>query len=488
MWLSNLIASSDGLVLHGADVEITGIAEDSRQIEAGNLFVAIPGTAQDGGLFIADALRRGAKAVLCPTKAEAHIHLDVPLVTAPHIRKNLSDLAAAFYPKQPDVIAGVTGTSGKTSTTQFTREIWEHLHYRAGSMGSLGLILPDSKEYSSINTPAPVLLHQRLEKAVGQNVSHFVMEASSHGLAMHRLDNVRFKAGGFTNLSHDHLDYHRDMESYLRAKLRLFAEILPTGGAAVLNADVKEYESFAKIAQNRKLNILGYGKKANEIKLIDIKPEPHGQLFTLDLFGKRQQIMLPVIGAFQVWNSLCALGMVIGCGGDTEKALEALGHVSGVLGRLQQVGTTKSGGAVFVDYAHKPDALENVLKALRPHAAAHEGRLGVVFGCGGNRDKTKRPVMGKIAQQFADWVIVTDDNPRHEDPNIIRHEILAGCMPGKALREIADRATAIKEGISQLGPHDILIIAGKGHERGQIIGDEVLPFDDAEVAKKVLQQ
>ena len=487
MRLSSLIASSDGVCGSDSDVEITGIAEDSRRVEPGDLFVAIPGTQQDGGVFIVQALERGARAVLAP---EGYVPVDpnTVVVTTPHIRKTLSEIAARLYPRQPDVMVAVTGTSGKTSTAQFTREIWQTLGYRAGSMGSLGLILPDSSEYSSINTPSPIVLHQRLEKAASQQVSHLVMEASSHGLAMHRMDGVRLKAAGFTNLSHDHLDYHQDMESYLAAKLRLFTEVMSVGGAAVLNADISEFEIVAAACHTRQLKVISYGKKAKEIKLLELKPDHQGQLLTLDFLGKKHQIMLPLIGAFQAWNSLCALGLVLGSGSDGDKAMAALASVTGVPGRLQRIGQAKKGGSVFVDYAHKPDALENVLKALRPHVAAHAGaKLGVVFGCGGNRDKTKRPIMGGIAQKYADWVIVTDDNTRHEEPNTIRREILAGCVPGGNVREIADRAEAISVAIGLMGPHDVLIIAGKGHETGQIVGDTTIPFDDADVAQKVLQ-
>jgi UDP-N-acetylmuramoyl-L-alanyl-D-glutamate--2,6-diaminopimelate ligase len=489
MRLSNLIASSDGLKRYGDDIDITGLTDDSRKVLPGNLFVAVPGNETDGSTFIAEALLRGARAILIPEgKDITPAGGAVTTLTTPNIRVTLSKIAAQFYRRQPDIVAAVTGTSGKTSTAQFTREIWQTLGYRAGSMGSLGLILPDSKEYSSINTPGPIDLHKRLEKAADQNVTHLVMEASSHGLAMRRMDNVLLKAAGFTNLSHDHLDYHLTMSEYLAAKSRLFSELLSPGSAAVLNADIPEFGALMKIVEARRLKVISYGQKAKEIKLIESLPDSKGQLLTFELFGKKHQAVLPVIGAFQAWNALCALGLAIGCGADMDNAVDALSQITGVAGRLELTGHTKAGAAIFVDYAHKPDALKNVLKALRPHVAAHPGaKLGVVFGCGGNRDKTKRPIMGEIAQRLADWVIVTDDNPRHEEPATIRREIMAGCKPTKTLQEIADRATAIAAGIRKLQAHDVLIIAGKGHENGQIVGDATLPFDDAEVARKVLQ-
>jgi UDP-N-acetylmuramoyl-L-alanyl-D-glutamate--2,6-diaminopimelate ligase len=311
------------------------------------------------------------------------------------------------------------------------------------------------------------------------------METSSHGLAMNRLDNVRIKAAAFTNLSRDHLDFHKTMENYLEAKRRLFAEVLPEVGVAVLNADTPQFESLASLARARNQRLFGFGIKGKEIKLISAKPDLKGQVLRFDLFGNSHEILLPVIGGFQTVNALCALGLVIGCGENANRAAAALANVSGVPGRLQFIGRTTAAGTVFIDYAHKPDALENVLNAMRSHAAAHRGaEIGVVFGCGGNRDRGKRPIMGEIADRLADWVIVTDDNPRHEDPATIRKEILAGCAGD--VQEIADRAEAIAAGIARLKQGDILIIAGKGHEPGQIVGDKILPFDDADVARAVL--
>lgn len=480
------IASNEDVTFHGPDLDISGITADSRQVQTGFLFIAIPGTKHDGTTFIDEAIQRGAVAVLAPEGCKPLP--GVTTLTASDIRRAVSSIAARFYPRQPETIVAVTGTSGKTSTAQFTREIWQAMGEKSASIGTLGLITANEERYGSLTTPDAITLHQLLDECAGKNISHLAMEASSHGLALHRLDHVKIKAGGFTNLSRDHLDYHGTMEAYLAAKLRLFENVVMQGGAAVINADIEEFSLLSEAATKRGLRVISYGKKAKDIRLLDTVPDAKGQHLRIEALGKTHTIHLPLIGAFQAWNGLCALGLVIGSGGDTTKAIEGLGKVTGVPGRLQLVGVSASGGAVFVDYAHKPDALDNVLRALRPHVEAHRGaKLGVVFGCGGNRDKGKRPIMGEIATRLADRVIVTDDNPRHEEPPTIRQEILAGCGDRTKVREIGDRAKAIAAGIGELGAGDVLIIAGKGHEPGQIIGDETHPFDDGDVARKVLK-
>ncbi|HEU0118474.1 MAG TPA: UDP-N-acetylmuramoyl-L-alanyl-D-glutamate--2,6-diaminopimelate ligase [Alphaproteobacteria bacterium] len=485
MRLSNLIASNDGLTLHGHDTEILGITADSREVKPGFLFIAIPGTQADGRQYIPEAVKQGAVAIMGPVGTQ--IDSQVAFVTAHDIRKGVSSVAAKFYPRQPLMIAAVTGTSGKTSTAQFVREMWKAIGHKSASIGTLGLVTDDETHYGSLTTPDAITLHRLLSESADKGITHVAMEASSHGLVLHRLDNVHIKVGGFTNLSRDHLDYHQTMENYLAAKRRLFTDIIISGGAAVLNADVPEFQDIAASAKQRGLKVISYGHNGKEIRLIDSKPDAKGQKLSFEMNGKKHEVLLPVIGSFQAWNGLCALGMVVASGASEDKAVQSLASVTGVPGRLQLAGTTKKGAAIFVDYAHKPDALENVLKALRPHVAAHKGsKLGVVFGCGGNRDKGKRPIMGEIASRLADWVIVTDDNPRQEEPAVIRKEILAGSVSGKALREIGDRAEAIAAGIAALSANDVLVIAGKGHESGQIVGDKVLPFDDAEVARKVL--
>ncbi|MGE3622446.1 MAG: UDP-N-acetylmuramoyl-L-alanyl-D-glutamate--2,6-diaminopimelate ligase [Bdellovibrionales bacterium] len=493
MLLTNLIAADED-ALEGSDRDITGITADSRRVEPGFLFVAIPGAAHDGRDFIPDAIARGALAVLVPEEsaearlrwggAKLDIHELVSIVTTRDVRKAVSGIAARYYPRQPANIAAVTGTSGKTSTAQFTREIWQALGRKSASIGTLGFVTAQEARYGSLTTPDAITLHRLLDEAAGAGITHLALEASSHGLAMNRLDHAHIKAAAFTNLSRDHLDFHGNMEDYLQTKLRLFSQVLGTDGTAVLNADTQEFEMIAGLARNRGQKCLSFGRNGRELKLLEARLDISGQILHCEIFGKRHEISLPVLGSFQAWNALCALGLAIACGEDPEQALPALARVTGVPGRLQLAGHTKDGAAVFVDYAHKPDALENVLTAIRPHV---RGKLGVVVGCGGNRDKGKRPVMGQIARRLADWVIVTDDNPRNEDPALIRKEILAGAATGPDLREIGDRAEAIAAGIQRLQNGDVLIIAGKGHESGQIVGDKTLPFDDAEVARRVLE-
>lgn len=484
MRLMNLIASNENVTLQGEDREIIGITADSRKVEPGFLFAAVPGTKQDGRAFIKEAIARGATALLVPQDTNFPVEGHASVLKTADIRIAVSALAAAFYPRQPKTIAAVTGTSGKTSTAQFTREIWQALGHKSASIGTLGFVTEDKTLYGSLTTPDAILLHQLLNEGATNGITHLAMEASSHGIFMNRLDHVRLKAGGFTNLSRDHLDFHETMGNYLAAKLRLFSTLLPEGAVAVLNADAPEFDAFAKAGSGRQLKIISYGLKGKEIKLMDAIPHAQGQVLRFELFGKKQDVLLPAMGKFQAWNALCALGLAIGSGEDPDLTAKALAKVSGVPGRLQLIGHTKGGAVVFVDYAHKPDALENVLAALRPHVAKG-ARLGVIFGCGGNRDKGKRPMMGAIAKRLADWVIVTDDNPRHEEPAAIRKEILAACAGAS---EIGDRAKAIAAGIERLKAGDVLVIAGKGHESGQIVGDQILPFDDADQARQVLEK
>jgi UDP-N-acetylmuramoyl-L-alanyl-D-glutamate--2,6-diaminopimelate ligase len=478
-----LLSKLTKLSFTGADVDISGITEDSRKVAPGFLFIATPGVKQDGRAFIADAVQKGAVAVLMP---EGSPSASVTTIYTSNIRKETSRFAAAFYPRQPQTVVAVTGTSGKTSTAQFVRELEQALGHPSASIGTLGLVTASGTHYGSLTTPDAITLHHLLDDCVGKGITHAVMEASSHGIEFDRLDCVRLKAAAFTNLSRDHLDYHQTMEAYFEAKKGLFSRLLPEGAAAVLNADVPQFEALSEVAKARRLRLISFGKKANELRLVDARMVSNGQVLSLEIFGKRKEVLLPVMGSFQAWNALGAVGLVIGSGGDADAVVEALGKVSGVPGRLQFIGTSETGGEVFVDYAHKPDALENVLRAMRPYVEERGTKLGVVFGCGGNRDRGKRPIMGDLAQRLADWVVVTDDNPRNEDPAVIRAEILAGCKEVSNVHEVGDRGAAILEGIKKLKAHDVVVIAGKGHEPGQIVGDKVLPFDDAEEARKVL--
>ena len=476
MRLSELSEGRNDTVGLGRDIDITGLTADSRMVQPGFLFAALPGSRVDGRDFIPEALQRGAVAVLA-SPGTALPDPNAVLVSDPNPRRRLSLMAALFYRKQPKVIAAVTCTSGKTSTASFTRQIWAKLGYKSASLGTLGLISPNKQEYLSLTTLDPIALQQRLAEIAQSGVSHLAIEASSHGLDQFRLDGMRIAAAAFTNISHEHLDYHGSMEAYFEAKQRLFSELLPAGAPAVLNADAPEYEKLEQIVRSRRGKVLSYGREGKTLRLEGLEPVDAGQKLSLRVEGKLHEVLFPVPGSFQAMNVLAALGLVIATGGDPARANQTLSALEGVRGRIEHVATHPSGARIFVDYSHKPDALETVLKALRPHAA---GRLVVVFGCGGDRDRAKRPLMGAIAAKFADQVIVTDDNPRTEDPAAIRREILAAAPQAV---EIGDRGEAIRQAVAGLLAGDLLLIAGKGHETGQIVANKVFPFDDAEVAR-----
>ncbi|NNG04335.1 MAG: UDP-N-acetylmuramoyl-L-alanyl-D-glutamate--2,6-diaminopimelate ligase [Inquilinus sp.] len=463
--------------LHGLP-EITGLTADSRAVEPGFLFAALPGSQADGRDFIGAAIAKGAIAILAPAGTVLPDYAGAAtLITDDRPRRRFALIAAAFHGSQPATIAAITGTNGKTSTAHFTRQIWERLGHRAASLGTLGITAPGLENYGALTTPDPAALHASLADLAAAGVTHLAMEASSHGLDQYRLDGVRVTAAGFTNLSRDHLDYHGTMEAYLAAKGRLFDEVLAPGGTAVLNADAPESSALAARARAAGRRVSTYGVAGEAIRLDDAVPQADGLALGLTIEGRRYSANLPLVGTFQVANALCALGLVLADDVAPAAAVEALGHLQGVRGRLEQVARHPNGAPVYVDYAHTPDALETVLKALRPHTV---GRLVCVFGCGGDRDPGKRPLMGATVAQLADRPIVTDDNPRTEDPAAIRAATLAAC-PGA--REIGDRAGAIRSAIAGLAPDDVLIIAGKGHETGQIVGEEVHPFDDAEHAR-----
>jgi UDP-N-acetylmuramoyl-L-alanyl-D-glutamate--2,6-diaminopimelate ligase len=479
--LGNLIAGTDSAVQGQAtsgDIEIRGLTADSRRVQPGWLFAALPGTRADGRAYIADALARGAAAVLLPDEASLPpLAQPVPILRHGNPRRALALMAARFHGAQPSVIAAVTGTQGKTSTVDFTRQLWRHLGRRAASLGTLGVVTSDLKTEGALTTPDPVELHRQLAELARGGTDHLAMEASSHGLDQFRLDGVLVTAAAFTNLARDHLDYHPTMEAYFAAKCRLFESLLIGGGTAVLNADVPEFEILSALCRKRRLRVLAYGQNGRDIRLERATPGEDGQHLVVNLLGRRHELAFPLAGLFQAMNGLAALGLVIGGGEDGEAALPGLAKLAGVRGRLERVAVHPNGAVIYVDYAHKPGALETVLTTLRPHAT---GRLVVVFGCGGDRDRGKRPQMGEIAARLADRVIVTDDNPRSEDPARIRAEILAG---NPAAMEIGDRAEAINRAISELAAGDLLVIAGKGHETYQIVGDRTLPFDDASVAR-----
>ena len=466
-----------------ADTQIHGLSADSRKVVPGDLFAALPGTREDGRRYIDQAIENGAIAVLAETGTMLKTRATpVQLITDDNPRRRLALMAARFHGRQPDEVAAVTGTNGKTSVASFTRQIWRHGGCAAASLGTLGLEPARPGAPASLTTPDPVELHRCLAGLAEDGVERLVVEASSHGLDQYRLDGIRISAAAFTNLSRDHLDYHHDMASYTAAKLRLFDELLAPGGTAVINADLPIYKELRARCEQRGIEILSFGIAESDLRLMTQEPTADGQFLMLDVLGRARRVALPLVGTFQAYNVLAALGLTIATGLTPEAALEALPNLEGVPGRIEQAGRTPRGGQVFVDYAHTPDALATVLEAIRPHTQA---RLWVVFGCGGDRDRGKRPMMGEIAGRLADRSIVTDDNPRSEDPAAIRREILAAAPNAE---EFSERGEAIASAVAALGPGDVLVIAGKGHESGQIVGDRILPFNDQDAARAVISR
>jgi UDP-N-acetylmuramoyl-L-alanyl-D-glutamate--2,6-diaminopimelate ligase len=460
-------------------IEIAGVASDSRKIKNGFLFVAISGAKADGAHFARQAAAAGAVAVAAEQRPDG-LPDTVTFVSVKNARRTLALAAAKIFPRQPQTIAAVTGTSGKTSVAAFTRQIWSALGHPAASMGTIGLVTPDAAVYGSLTTPDPVDLHRTLDQLAGEGVTHLALEASSHGLDQHRLDGVRVAAGAFTNLSRDHLDYHPTIEAYFAAKLRLFEDLIVPGGTAVIGVDDCYAGQVVEAAKKRGLKIMTVGEHGDDIKLADGAIEGFAQVVTIAHGGRTYKVKLPLVGAFQVQNAAIAAGLAIATGGEPARVFAALEKLGGAKGRLEFAGTY-NGAPVFIDYAHKPDALKKALESLRPYA---RGKLTVVFGAGGDRDTGKRPIMGRIAAENADRVIVTDDNPRSENPAAIRSAILA---EARGAVEIGDRAEAIRQAIAGLKGGDVLLIAGKGHETGQIVGDRVVPFSDHEAVAAALQ-
>ena len=463
----------DGVDAGIASVEVTGMTADSRRVKPGMLFAALPGTVHDGRKFIPSALENGAAAVLCQPydgdKPSAFIEVGEP-------RLALAKAAAKYYGAQPKHMVAITGTNGKSSTVDFLRQIWEHAGIKAASMGTLGALGPDGKIDVGHTTPDPVTIHETLKLLHQQGVTHCAMEASSHGLEQFRMDGVDLAAVAFTNFTQDHLDYHASMDAYLQAKLRLFTDLAPRGIHAIINADSDHRKAFENAANSAELNTVSVGWRGDDLKIQELMPHGTYQTLFLKWNGEEARLDLPLIGEFQALNALTAAGLALALGGSFETVADGLQNLKPVKGRLEFVTETAGGAGIFVDYAHTPDGLNVLLRAARPHTA---GKLTVVFGCGGDRDALKRPLMGEIAAKLADRVIITDDNPRTEDPASIRKAILAA-SPGA--EEIADRGEAIRAAISGLGAGDTLLIAGKGHETGQIIGDTVIPFSDQEAA------
>jgi UDP-N-acetylmuramoyl-L-alanyl-D-glutamate--2,6-diaminopimelate ligase len=474
------------------DAHITAVVTDSRKVIPGCLFIALkPLNGQDGRPYIYDAIEKGASYILkdqdvnlAETAFTKHPR-QVVLIDVYNARLARTQIAATLYPHQPDKIVAVTGTTGKTSVVTFLRQLWEWGGIKAASLGTLGVqtTVPfTTVPEISLTSPDPFVLHQVLSSLKEHGVTHVSLEASSHGIDQYRLECLNLSAAAFTNLSHEHLDYHGTLENYFKAKQRLFSELLPEGSIAVLNADDFRFKSLYDTCRERGHRILSFGRDAHDIQLIDAAMTEQGQTLHLKIFGRHQTVVLPLIGLIQGYNVMAAIGLAIGCGMDEKHVLAALPHLKSVPGRFERIGQHPSGGTVYVDYAHKPHALEMVLTSLKPHV---KGLLTVVFGCGGDRDSQKRSMMGEIAARHADIVIITDDNPRSEDPALIRRQIRSGCPDAI---EIADRRTAIVQALQKLESHDVCIIAGKGHEQGQIVGETVIPFDDRTVVREELQK
>jgi UDP-N-acetylmuramoyl-L-alanyl-D-glutamate--2,6-diaminopimelate ligase len=459
--------------------DFRGLASDSRKVEPGFLFAALAGSKTDGARFVADAAARGAAAVLGrPELAEEAKALNLPFIADENPRLGLARMAAEFYGAQPNTVAAVTGTKGKSSVVAFLREIWTALGKPAASLGTVGLIGPRGAVPLGHTTPDPVEIHALLAQLKKEGVEHLAIEASSHGLDQFRLDGVKIAAAGFTNITRDHMDYHGSFPHYLSAKLRLVDDVVQPDGVAVINRDAEHAERFTDAAKRRELRLITVGESGDTIRLQAREERGEAQALAIAFAGKTYNVLLPLAGAFQASNALVAAGLAIGLGEDAAKVLASLAHLKGAPGRMEKVAYSASGAPIYVDYAHTPDSLEKVLQALRPHTHGH---LHVVFGCGGDRDKGKRPLMGQIAAALADDVIVTDDNPRSENPAAIRGEILAAA---KGAREIGDRREAIRTAIASLEQGDVLVLAGKGHETGQYVGGQALPFSDREEAIK----
>jgi len=481
MQLAKILSGIKVLNDYPAELEIKSVELNSAFVEPGSLFIAVSGKNADGKKYIPDALAKGAVAVVFagdyepPAESRAvFVRLDGDM------RQNAAVIAANFYPQQPQYISAVTGTNGKTSIADFTRQLMTALGYQSASIGTIGLVSAVMDNVETLTTPDTVTLHKMLTQLSEKGVTYVSMEASSIGIEQFRLDGLNIRVAGFTNFTQDHLDYHLTMDNYLKAKEQLFTRVMAVGGTAVLNADIPEYAELAAICAARKIKVMSYGRKGRELRLVNREIHAAGQLLEVEILGKCYKFELPLIGEFQAMNVLCAMGMVVALHGFDEKLIDAVSRIKGAPGRLDLAGRLANGAAVYVDYAHTPDALENVLQTARGHT---KGKLWVVFGCGGDRDRLKRPIMGNIAAKLADVVVVTDDNPRSENPETIRNEILAECPQAY---NIGDRIEAIRFAVSSLQAGDILILAGKGHETGQKIGSRIIPMNDIEEAARAI--
>lgn len=471
--IQSLLAGSTG------DIEVTGLSADSREIKPGMVFVALAGVKADGARFIGNALAAGAAAVVAAEGSATSA--DVPVLEVSNPRRFLALAAARFSGRQPEIMVAVTGTAGKTSVASFTRQIWAYAGHAAAQIGTTGVISPLRNDYGSLTTPDPVSLHHLLAELADEGVTHAAMEASSHGLDQCRLDGVKLAAGAFTNLGRDHMDYHPDMDDYMRAKMRLFTDLLPKDAPAVIFADDPWSENAIDAAKAAGHPVLTVGRKGTWLALKRVEHFRHKQVAQVQVGEEIFEVHVPLAGDFQIANALVSAGLAMATGVPAAMAMKALETLEGASGRLELVGKTTSGALAYVDYAHKPEALANVLSSVRPFTT---GRVIVVFGCGGDRDRGKRPIMGEIATRLADIAIVTDDNPRTEVPAQIRAEIMAAAT---GATEIGDRAEAIRQAVSMLKSGDTLIVAGKGHEEGQTVGTQTFPFSDHAELLKALE-
>ena len=461
-----------------SDADVAGLTCDSREVKPGFVFAALPGTVTDGRKFIEAALEKGASAVLSTGKLD----LPVPYLEAEEPRLEYAKMAAKLYAGQPKTLVAMTGTNGKSSTVEFLRQIWAHAGLSAACFGTLGVQAPNGYRPLTHTTPDAVALHKTLSELTDEGVTHAAMEASSHGLDQYRLDAVEVTASGFTNLTQDHFDYHADAEDYFLAKARLFTELTPRGAPVVINTNDAYGQRLVEMCEARGQDVMQVGWAGQDIRIDEVMPRASSQIVTLIIKGERHKVELPLAGEFQVLNAVSALGLALVTGVDKQAALEALENLHGVAGRMERAGQTQDGAPIFVDFAHTEDGLDKLLRSVRPHTM---GNIIVAFGCGGDRDPDKRSKMGRVAAKLADAVIVTDDNPRTEEASAIREAVLQGCPEAT---EIGDRAAAIREGIKRLGAQDCLVIAGKGHEQGQIIGTKVIPFSDVEQVKLALKE
>jgi UDP-N-acetylmuramoyl-L-alanyl-D-glutamate--2,6-diaminopimelate ligase len=479
--LQSMVANVDEAHL---ELDIAGITQDSCQVKPGMLFAAIRGTHVNGEQFIPAAIEQGATAILLEKRPVTKAY-DIPFVSTPNTREALSILASRLHQPHPAHIAAVTGTDGKTSVADFYRQFQQLMDNPAASIGTIGTIIAQGEnieiDETTNTTPDPVALAQKLQELACKNIQHVCIEASSHGLDQFRLDGVQVNATAFTNIARDHLDYHHTFEEYFLAKARLFSDLLIPGGTAVINADDQMSGFLAHLMEDISADILTFGADGDELKLNSFTPTPTGQKVSLTLFDKEYTFDLALVGGFQIMNILAALGLIVGTGGDVQAAIAQIPNLKGVPGRLEHVASHANGAAIYVDYAHTPGALEKILETLRYHTV---GKLAVVFGCGGDRDKGKRPLMGEVAERLADRVYITDDNPRSEDPAMIRSEIL---VQAPSAKEIGDRAEAITKAVSELQAGDVLVIAGKGHEHTQTIGNEVFEFSDTTTVQEAVE-